>query len=66
LGSTAKSLRCWVRPVRLPTIIISETTGREIDRPSKILETYPPRTSRMAENAIAKLEEYKERRKLEA
>jgi hypothetical protein len=29
-------------------------------------KTYPPRTSRMAENAIAKLEEYKERRKLEA
>lgn len=44
---------------------MASITGHELDRTTKILETYLPRTSVMASNAITKLEKYKKRPKLE-
>ncbi len=44
---------------------IAAITGHELQRTVTILETYLPRTTIMARNAIAKLEEYKRRPKLE-
>lgn len=38
---------------------IAAVTGHTIDRTQRILETYLPRTKRMAQSAIAKLEEYR-------
>ncbi len=38
---------------------IAAVTGHTIDRTQRILETYLPRTKRMAQSAITKLEEYR-------
>jgi len=44
---------------------ISAITGHQLDRTARILETYVPRTGRMARAAIHKLELHKKRTKLE-
>ncbi|HYN37933.1 MAG TPA: tyrosine-type recombinase/integrase, partial [Rhodospirillales bacterium] len=44
---------------------ISAITGHQLDRTTRILETYLPRTAPMAKAAILKLELYRKRTKLE-
>ena len=56
----------WLAEAGCSVPEIAAITGHEIDRTARILETYCPRTSTMAVNAIAKLEQYKRRTELEA
>ena len=56
----------WLAEAGCEIAEISAITGHSLNRTLEILETYLPRTGKMARNAITKLEEYKKRSKLEA
>lgn len=55
----------WLAEAGCQVPEIAAITGHSLNRTSAILEVYLPRNSRMAENAIAKLSEYRRRTKLE-
>jgi integrase len=53
----------WLARAECTVPEIAAVTGHEIDRTAKILETYLPRDSKVAANAVAKLEEWRRNEK---